>query len=368
MAGVIRGVAACEGGGLSLEEAYAIHYGRLVAWLVLRTRDQGLAEDLAQDTFVRFAGAADSFDHARPVWPYLRAIAANVLIDHARRAERQVVAPAEVIAESLPQEPVVEDRVVLSELLDAGFASLSDRQQIALELRYVRDWGVDDAAAFLGITPGSFRQLSMRARRTLSTWLEQVEGGVRGIVVPAVWGLRERVRSWSTRVRELVHGPAPAVTMEAVTSVVLVAGLSLSAAAPPDRTATNQAVSVISIASATLNRPSPAVSRADAIGHVESSDIPRRSTSSDSVVRPDGPRTEREHSTSVRASSPSIQAVDAQGEVAVEEGEERYYTSHDIEVGVPGRGPIFARGVGVWIECDNLVGEVLCSEGQEVDE
>jgi len=133
-----------------LHEVYGAYWGPLVGWLAIRTGgDRGLAEDLAQDTFVRFA-EADGFDGSRPAWPYLRAVASNVLIDHLRRAERQVVADvADVDEWSVPCDGP-DDVVAARELVGSVLGRLSDRQRMAVELQYGRGWSVEESAVFLG--------------------------------------------------------------------------------------------------------------------------------------------------------------------------------------------------------------------------
>ncbi len=56
----------------------ASHHGRLVRWLttVFGPRD---AEDIAQEVFLRAFRAASAIDTKRPLWPWLQAIARNVI-------------------------------------------------------------------------------------------------------------------------------------------------------------------------------------------------------------------------------------------------------------------------------------------------
>lgn len=169
-----------------VREVYREHHDRLVGLLVRKTGDRGLAEDLAHDTFVRFVGAVDRLDRGRPVWPYLRAIASNLVIDRHTRDSRQVPLDVE---EALVDEPDpcadVADVVVLRSLLEQAIGRLSPRQQVAVELRCFRGWDGTESAEFLGIDPTALGQLLFRARRNLRVALERS-----GTLAPGVGATR----------------------------------------------------------------------------------------------------------------------------------------------------------------------------------
>ena len=351
MSGVAAGQGLPDGRGeVVLAQVYAAHADRVVGWFVRRTRDLSLAEDLAQDTFERFARALDGVDGSRPTWPYLQVVATNVLIDYMRRAERQQIVPVEEVGAALPHVPVVDEQVVLGDLLGRGLEGLSVRQRVAVELQYERGWSVEEAAAFLGVTTLSFRQLSWRARQRLKVWLEQVDDTLRG-VVPVGVGVRARWRSWTAKCRELLSGPAPAVSIDAATSI-LIAALSFA--------------SVALVRGANMD-VGPSVSLA---GH-----------SAEAVVQDERPVTlRRERTTDPNApltsesSHPTVTSSASRGgddrdmtvlevpdnpatEGRVEAGEEdrRFRVTHEIagHTGIPIDG-----GGGLSIPCETLVGDI----------
>src|SRR5947207_4226625 len=70
------------------ERLYAAHAKPLLAFLVYRTGDRALSEDLLADTFERVLTSRRPFDPRRAsakTWVYT--IALNLLRDHLRRAE-----------------------------------------------------------------------------------------------------------------------------------------------------------------------------------------------------------------------------------------------------------------------------------------
>src|SRR4051795_12227633 len=124
------------------ENLYEEHAQPLYAFLVYRTRDHAVAEDIMADTFVRVLRTNWPFDRRRAsqkTWVY--SIALNVLRDHLRRidAERRAmertpvtVPPTEDLAAALS------DRDDIS----AALAQLSDDEREAVALRYGADLSV----------------------------------------------------------------------------------------------------------------------------------------------------------------------------------------------------------------------------------
>ena len=361
----MAGVAASQGmpegrGEVVLGDVYAEHADRLVGWFVRRTGDRVLAEDLAQDTFERFAEALDGFDGSRPVWPYLRAVAANVLIDHVRRADRQVVVPGEVVAAGLPEVALVDEQVVLGDLLGRGLEGLSVRQRVAVELQYERGWSVEEAAEFLGVSALSFRQLSWRARQRLRVWLEHVDDTLCG-VVPVGVGVRARWRSWSARVRDVVAGPAPAMSMDTIATFMIaatltVAGISVSpseGAAPRWEAARSTTVEAPAPSDSVTAHREKAGSAAPA---VDGPVAPEPALEQESA--PEGRRT--------RVETEDLGETGVEGHVVMEETPERWTISHDVAVRVGDEVITVAEGDTVSVDCDFfVVGELLCSQADD---
>lgn len=157
-----------------VREAYQQHHDRLIGFFVRWTGDHGLAEDLTHDAFVRLVGAVDRLDPALPVWPYLREIARNLVIDRQARDRRQVGVDVE---EQLRDQPdprqEVGDVTVLRCLLAQAIGELSQAQQVAVMLRCARGWSGIESAEFLGIDQAALRQLLFRARKNLREALDK---------------------------------------------------------------------------------------------------------------------------------------------------------------------------------------------------
>lgn len=166
------------------ETAFRRNYPRLVRFLLRRGADRDLAEDIAQDALLR-AFTSTGLDLERPLWPFLKTIASNLLIDKARSSEREKALNPPVCA--VPHDPSDNDEVILDAL-----AALPVRQRAALTLKYVEDWKTSDAASYLGLTLPATEQLLFRARRKLRNEYERMSVAVQGLFLFPLRSLRAR--------------------------------------------------------------------------------------------------------------------------------------------------------------------------------
>lgn len=130
------------------------------------------AEDIVQDTLLRFHRVREAGEQIDAPLAYVSTIATRLAIDHLRSAR---VRREQYVGDWLP-EPLVEaaegDPAQRAEMLDSlSFAflavleRLTPEQRAVLLLRDVFGCGYDEIAEILDRTPGSVRQLAVRARR-----------------------------------------------------------------------------------------------------------------------------------------------------------------------------------------------------------
>lgn len=134
----------------SFERLFEEHASKLYSFLVYRSGDRALAEDLLSETFERVLRARWRFDPRRGSerrWLYT--IALNLLRDHARRAghEGRLVQEAHAgEATSIADESaIVESR----DELQRAMAKLSEQEREVLALRFGADLKVRDVAHVL---------------------------------------------------------------------------------------------------------------------------------------------------------------------------------------------------------------------------
>jgi RNA polymerase sigma-70 factor (ECF subfamily) len=343
-----------------LGEVYSAHYDRLMGFFVRRTRDRGLAEDLTHDVLLRFVESG-LHDGSRPVWPYLRAVAANVLVDHVRRSSREVLGGSADWDGGPADTTGVEDDLVLRGFVGSVIGGLPERQQVAVELRYGRAWSVGEAADLLGISVGTCRQLLFRARQNLKAALEQSGSRVHGVVAPALLAVRMRWRNGSTRLRDLTQAPVMTAGVDAMASVMIATGLAIAAATGGSSPASLDSAPVLEFAAASVVPDDDVwVAAMTAVPPPESADEVGVTSSAAPGVDNDGRSAER-RTTEIVTPQARVTSVETEGEMIVEEDEEYFSVRHDISVRVGDHDHVYSSGDTVGIPCTGLVGEVVCS-------
>ena len=134
------------------ERLYAEHAQPLFGFLVYRTGDRALAEDLVADTFERALRARRRFDRRRgsqKTWLY--AIALNCMRDHLRRsqAEGRAVARVEATAGGGSAAEGIE-QAEHRDAVQRALAFLSAEEREAVALRYGAELTVPEIAKVLG--------------------------------------------------------------------------------------------------------------------------------------------------------------------------------------------------------------------------
>jgi RNA polymerase sigma-70 factor (ECF subfamily) len=130
------------------DRLYADHAQPLLAFLVYRTGDRVLAEDLLADTFERVLRARRPFDRRKAsakTWLYT--IALNLLRDHVRRSAAQERAIDKVVAGRKARSDAAAFEVVQErDALQRALEHLSSDEREAIALRYGADLTVPEIA------------------------------------------------------------------------------------------------------------------------------------------------------------------------------------------------------------------------------
>ena len=146
------------------------YFRQVFRYLLLRTGDQHLAEDLAGEVFVRFMEALGKA--ARPpdsLRGWLFGVAAHVWADQQRRSFRQTrLAPrVETAPAAAPQPEQAAEHADMAQRLVAAMEGLTPERREVLSLRFVGELPIRDVALSLGKTEGAVKQLQARAVATL---------------------------------------------------------------------------------------------------------------------------------------------------------------------------------------------------------
>ena len=147
------------------------------AYVRRRVHEDGRAEDLTQEVFLRAWRHADRYDADRmEVRGWLFAIARNLVIDGFRAdATRPRTAGGEELMAALPAPDETDAAVAAWSMADA-LRRLSEPHRDVLVCLYYRRWSIAETAAHLGVPPGTVKSRSTYALRALKLVLEETEG------------------------------------------------------------------------------------------------------------------------------------------------------------------------------------------------
>jgi RNA polymerase sigma-70 factor (sigma-E family) len=158
--------------GDKLEALYLRHGPEALRLAYLLTGDRELAEDLAQEAFVRVARRLTGLRNADSVRWYLRRTVVNLVNSHLRRqrVERAYMPALASSVASLSTTDVVTKQVVRD-----AIAQLSARQRTVVVLRYYQDLTDQQIASVLGCPVGTVKSALHRAAAVLRQNLGQEE-------------------------------------------------------------------------------------------------------------------------------------------------------------------------------------------------
>jgi RNA polymerase sigma-70 factor (sigma-E family) len=163
-----RAVSRAERG--RLEDLYRTHAPEAHRLAYLLTGDRELAQDLAQDAFVKVLGRFHDLRNRDAFWWYLRRTIVNLSRSHFRhrKVERAWLARQRPD----PTAPEPQDLGERDRLLRA-LMSLRTEQRAAIVLRFYEDLSEGDTAQMLGIPVGTVKSTVSRGMERLRAELER---------------------------------------------------------------------------------------------------------------------------------------------------------------------------------------------------
>lgn len=169
------------GNAAAFEEIVLRYQGRLMTVLTHWVGSRDLAEDLAQDVFLRVFRARKTYQPGAKFATWLYTIANNVAANALRRrwSRREVsvmqggsttgVAALEALAEAssgaIPTRQL--DKAEMREIVQMALAALNERQRMALLLNKFEDMSYSDIAEAMELSPQAIKSLLSRARLNL---------------------------------------------------------------------------------------------------------------------------------------------------------------------------------------------------------
>lgn len=153
---------------------------RMVSYAYRMVGSAELAQDVAQETFVRVYKSAGTFRDDGRFSPWVYKIASNVcLSERARRAKDALNVDFETLEDTHDSGVVVEDQVMAaltSERLSRGIAKLNAQHKTALMMHVYQGLTYVEIGEALGVPTGTVKSRLFYAIRKLREVLEEQDG------------------------------------------------------------------------------------------------------------------------------------------------------------------------------------------------
>jgi RNA polymerase sigma-70 factor (ECF subfamily) len=167
----------------AFDAIHAEYNGRLFNFLARLSRHRDVAEDLLEETWLRFVDRADRLKPDTQLGPFLFTVARNLYISYCRSRLLEDAQSVDAIGlwplgthRPSPFESTVANET--GRRLDEAIAALPAAHREALLLVAVEGMKPAEAAAVCGITPEAMRQRLSRARASIAQHLDESEGAL----------------------------------------------------------------------------------------------------------------------------------------------------------------------------------------------
>lgn len=154
------------------------HAGAVYAYAARATGDHEMAKDVVQEVLLRAWRHPEALDPVRgPIRGWLMTLARNVIVDEWRR--RKARPPETSLEANVDRENTVSEleRAVEAWHMEEALRRLSPEHRNVLREVYYRDRTVGQAAAVLGIPPGTVKSRTYYALRALKLVLAEMGVG-----------------------------------------------------------------------------------------------------------------------------------------------------------------------------------------------
>ena len=154
-----------------IEQLYAAHHPGAVRLAYLLTGDAALAEDLAQEAFLKASGRLTALRDPERFGAYLRRTVVRSVLDERRSSGRE----ARRMERVAPPEARPDGATALAARHDLFVAlrSLTVRQRTAVVLRYWHDLPEREVARLMGCRPGTVKSTLSRALDALRSEVDR---------------------------------------------------------------------------------------------------------------------------------------------------------------------------------------------------
>jgi len=152
----------------AFERLYREHVGKVYGLCLRMTREPALAEDCAQETFIKAWRALDRFETRSSFSTWLHRIAVNVALGKRRKVSPMVVSPDDLEADedAAETEWTLETPIEVREI-EAAIGELPEGARDVVVLHAIYGYSHAEAAEMLGLAEGTCKAQLHRARGLL---------------------------------------------------------------------------------------------------------------------------------------------------------------------------------------------------------
>ena len=138
------------------------------------------ADDVGQETFVRFYQALGAFRGDSGIGTYITRIAINLSLNELRRRERRLLLFKKIEPGNDPEEPAAKethDQFEEREVVSRALESLSPKFRAVVTLRLIEGYSTEETAEILQIPLGTVLSRLRRAQKKLQSMLHTYKEG-----------------------------------------------------------------------------------------------------------------------------------------------------------------------------------------------
>jgi RNA polymerase sigma-70 factor (ECF subfamily) len=161
----------------AFEQLFELYYDVVFRFVLFRTNDRPLAEDITSETFVRALRRIGSVQYqGRDIAAWFVTIARNLIFDHVKSSRYRLESTQADMLDLSPSthgpEQQVLDGATYEELLRC-VAKLNPDQQECIQLRFLQGLSVAETASIMERNEGAVKALQHRAVRRLAQLLPE---------------------------------------------------------------------------------------------------------------------------------------------------------------------------------------------------
>ena len=160
-----------QGDLAAFEALYGKYKGQVYRTALAITRDQGIAEDILQECFLRVYVHIDKIDVSRPLSPWIHRIAVNLSYNWVTKRKRWVPSLGEVIEQFVGDHPGSPEHILereeLQRIVQEAIHSLGFAQRVVIILFYLNGFHLEEIAYILDCPVGTVKSRLYYGRQNL---------------------------------------------------------------------------------------------------------------------------------------------------------------------------------------------------------